>query len=187
MLEPKRSPVLQRQGLALDSASFAEDNRRSPRPCFVPIRAALAAELFLNHGIAAGRGTSQGRNPFLGGYVFPDGELVPIHTALGIAESAGFEVRDLESLREHYVLTLDRWRSRFESQQEKARRFVDETTFRTWRLYLAGCAHAFSTRRLNLYQVLFSSNSDSGWSGLPLTRNDWYSGATQHSSVSRPY
>lgn len=129
--------------------------------------------VFLNHGIAAGSNTSEGRNPFLARYVFPDGELVPIHTTLGIAESAGFEVRDVESLREHYALTLDRWRSRLESQHDKARNFVDETTFRTWKLYLAGCAHAFSTRRLNLYQVLFS-NSGSGWSGLPFTRKDWY-------------
>ena|SRR6185437_6575374 len=129
--------------------------------------------VFLNHGIAAGRDTAEGRNPFLARYVFPDGELVPIHTTLSIAESAGFEVRDLESLREHYVLTLDRWRSRLESQHDKVCKVVDETTFRTWKLYLAGCAHAFSTRRLNLYQVL-SSNSGSGWSALPLTRKDWY-------------
>lgn len=128
--------------------------------------------VFLNHGIAAGDETARGRNPFLGRYVFPDGELVPIHTTLRIAESAGFEVRDVESLREHYALTLDHWGSRLESQQEQAYRLVGETTFRTWKLYLAGCAHAFRTRRLNLYQVLLSSNS--GSSGLPLTRKDWY-------------
>jgi cyclopropane-fatty-acyl-phospholipid synthase len=42
-------------------------------------------------------------------YVFPDGELVPISVSLSAAEAAGFEVRDVESLREHYALTLRNW------------------------------------------------------------------------------
>ena len=61
----------------------------------------------LNHGIAR-RANDQPteRRGFVDTYVFPDGELAPIHVALGAAEKAGFEVRDVESLREHYALTL---------------------------------------------------------------------------------
>src|SRR5207302_5764861 len=52
-------------------------------------------------------------------YVFPDCELVPISTALRAAESAGFEVRDVESLREHYALTVEHWRRRLESRRDE--------------------------------------------------------------------
>ena len=46
----------------------------------------------------------------MGRYVFPDGNVVPISTALRTAaESSGLEVRDVEALREHYVLTLRHW------------------------------------------------------------------------------
>jgi cyclopropane fatty-acyl-phospholipid synthase-like methyltransferase len=61
--------------------------------------------LFLNHGIAYGAGV-QDRNQclFLQKYVFPDGELVPVTEMLKPAEEAGFKIRDVESLREHYAL-----------------------------------------------------------------------------------
>jgi len=41
--------------------------------------------------------------------VFPDGELVSISTTLQAAEMSGFEVGDVESLREQYALTLRHW------------------------------------------------------------------------------
>ena len=48
-------------------------------------------------------------------YVFPDGELLPINRMLRFAEVAGFEVRDVESLREHYALTLKNWVQRLQA------------------------------------------------------------------------
>ena len=131
--------------------------------------------VFLNHGIAArvnGRATP---GPgFIDSYVFPDGELTPISTTLRAAEKAGFEVRDVESLREHYVLTLRHWVRRLESRHDQALHYVDEPTYRVWRLYMAGSAHGFSTGRLNVYQALFVKPDKDGRSGLPLTRADWY-------------
>src|SRR5271157_4627694 len=38
-------------------------------------------------------------------FIFPNGELQPISTVLDAAEAVGFEVRDVEDLREHYALT----------------------------------------------------------------------------------
>jgi cyclopropane-fatty-acyl-phospholipid synthase len=129
--------------------------------------------VFLNHGIAASA-TFQRKGPsFVDKYVFPGGELVPINVTLRAAESAGFEVRDLESLREHYVLTLRHWLRRLAAKAEEARRIVGDLTYRIWRLYMAGSAHGFATGRLNLYQVLLSK-ADHGSSRLPLTREDWY-------------
>ena len=130
---------------------------------------------FLNHGIASRAGENAASGPsFSDAYVFPDGELVPIHASLEAAEQAGFEVRDVESLREHYALTLRQWVRRLEAHHAQALDFVDEATYRVWRLYMSGSAHGFSTGRLNVYQSLLVRPDAQGRSGLPLTRLDWY-------------
>jgi cyclopropane-fatty-acyl-phospholipid synthase len=130
--------------------------------------------VFLNHGIAsdtplqAQQGTS-----FVSTYVFPDGELVPISSTLRAAELSGFEVRDVESLREHYALTLRHWLRRLETHADEAGKLTSDITYRTWRLYIAGSAYSFQVGRNNIYQALLAK-SDGGESCLPLTRADWY-------------
>jgi cyclopropane-fatty-acyl-phospholipid synthase len=129
--------------------------------------------VFLNQGIAYSA-TYRRRGPsFTDHYVFPNGELVPISTSLRAAELSGFEVRDVESLREHYALTLCHWVRRLEANAEQARRITDDTTYRIWRLYMAGAAHGFRSGRLNVYQTLLAKPLH-GESRLPLTREDWY-------------
>jgi cyclopropane-fatty-acyl-phospholipid synthase len=130
--------------------------------------------VFLNHAISRPVDQPPRRGPsFVQKYVFPDGELVPIGTALVLGEEAGFEVRDVESLREHYVLTLRHWVRRLEEGHETAVRAADELSYRVWRLYMSGSAHGFGTGRLNLHQTLFVK-PEHGRSGLPLARTDWY-------------
>jgi cyclopropane-fatty-acyl-phospholipid synthase len=130
--------------------------------------------VFLNHGIAGNLAQPLQDGPsFVDRYVFPDGELLPIADTLRTAEMSGFEVRDLENLREHYALTLRHWVKRLESRRDEARLIADETTYRIWRVYMAGSAHGFQTGRLNLYQTLLAK-PDGGDSKLPLTRSDWY-------------
>jgi cyclopropane-fatty-acyl-phospholipid synthase len=129
--------------------------------------------IFLNHGIAYSVTCHRQGPSFTDRYVFPDSDLVPIHTTLRAAELSGFEVRDVESLREHYALTLHNWVQRLEAHAEEARRITDDTTYRIWRLYMAGAAHRMRKSRLNVYQTLLAKPL-SGRSGLPLTREDWY-------------
>ena len=130
--------------------------------------------VFLNHGIAS-RATDPGvvGPSFSDRYVFPDGELVPISAALRAAEMVGFEVRDVESLREHYALTLRHWVRRLEAHHDEAVRAADEPTYRVWRLFMSGSAYGFQIGRLNVYQALLAKPHQ-GQSGLPLTRDDWY-------------
>lgn len=99
---------------------------------------------------------------------------MPVGTTLSVAEGSGLEVRDVESLRGHYDLTLGHWVRRLENSADEARRIVDETTYRVWRLYMSGSAHGFRTGRINVHQALLV-RPDRGESGLPLTRDDWYS------------
>lgn len=102
------------------------------------------AGVFLNSGIACSPSCHQRNGPsFVDRYVFPDGELLPLGKSLGIAEAAGFEVRDDESLREHYAMTLYEWVRRLETYSEKARDITDEITYRIWRLYMADSEHWF--------------------------------------------
>lgn len=133
--------------------------------------------VFLNHGIARRATDKPVRGPtFSDAYVFPDGELTPINLTLHAAEETGFEVRDVESLREHYALTLRHWVRRLEAHHEQALQCVDEHTYRVWRLFMSGSAYGFTTGRLNVYQALLVRQGESGRSGLPLTREDWYAG-----------
>lgn len=99
--------------------------------------------------------------------------MIPIWTTLRAAEEAGFEVRDLENLREHYFLTLYRWLRNLEASQEQARALVGDLKYRIWRLYLAGPAYYFQSGKLDLYESLLVKN-DGGRSGMPLTKEDWY-------------
>ena len=130
--------------------------------------------VFLNHGIARREIDRQSAAPtFMSRYVFPDSELVPINRTLRYAEETGFEARDVESLREHYTLTLRHWARRLELHHDEVLQVVDQPTYRVWRLFLSGAAHGFSVGWLNVYQTLLLK-PDEGRSGLPLTRADWY-------------
>ena len=55
------------------------------------------------------RGPSKIGSAFMERYVFPDGELHEVGTMVSMFQAHGFEVRHLESLREHYALTLRHW------------------------------------------------------------------------------
>lgn len=114
--------------------------------------------LVLNHGITStdpGSGsTPLGAANFIEKYVFPNGELPHISLALQGMQSAGLEALDVECLRRHYARTLDYWSQNYERQSDAIRTMVNETTYRVWRIYLAGCAHAFSQNWVSVYQVL---------------------------------
>lgn len=106
-------------------------------------------------------------------YVFPDGELVPLSLLIRDAEKAGFDVRDVESIREHYLLTLKHWLHNLEVHHDELVRITDEATFRTFRLYLAGARFGFLTNIYNLHHLLLVK-PDNHESHMPLSRRDWY-------------
>jgi cyclopropane-fatty-acyl-phospholipid synthase len=110
---------------------------------------------------------------FMHAFVFPDSELLPVSFTLRHAEQRGFEVRDVESFREHYPLTLKHWLANLESHEQELIAATDEATYRVFRLYLAGAAFDFEKGIYNLHQVLLVK-PDGNRSGLPLSRADWY-------------
>jgi cyclopropane-fatty-acyl-phospholipid synthase len=135
------------------------------------------AGLFLNHGIVGqsrdGKGFRMG-NDFIGRYVFPDGDLVPIGATLRAAEAAGFEVRDVENLREHYARTLRAWVANLERNRDATVAATSERVERVWRLYMTGSARNFSLGRMGLMQTLLAKPQPDGSSRVPATRRDLY-------------
>lgn len=134
--------------------------------------------LVMNHGITAkhvdGRPVGRGAGEFIDRYVFPHGELPHLSMITAKICEAGLEVVDVESLRLHYAKTLNHWSENLENQLHKAATLVPEKTLRIWRLYLAGCAYAFSKGWINLHQILAVKPYADGHHDLPWTREDLY-------------
>ena len=110
--------------------------------------------------------------------MFPDGELQPLAEHVAILEGAGFEVRDVETLREHYALTCASVGANLEEHWDDALRVVSPARARVWRLYLAGSALAFEGRRVGVNQILATKAGAAGpgaraW---PLRRPAWSTG-----------
>ncbi len=129
--------------------------------------------VFLNHGINVHSTAPTVGRDFIHRYVAPDGELVSLVTTLQAAETSGFEVRDVESLREHYVYTLRHWLRLLDEHADEAKRIAGEMIYRIWRLFISLGLHEFEVGRGNLYQTLLVK-TEKGSSGLPLRREDWY-------------
>ncbi|HVL76030.1 MAG TPA: cyclopropane-fatty-acyl-phospholipid synthase family protein, partial [Noviherbaspirillum sp.] len=127
-------------------------------PYFSKMRSLLADDgVAMNHGITTtdhGNGeTAYGGGEFIHQYVFPHGELQHIGTVLRAMQEGGLEAWDIENLRKHYARTCAIWAENFENNAERVRAEIDDKRFRIWRVYLAGCAYAFSQDWVSLYQV----------------------------------
>lgn len=130
--------------------------------------------VFVNHGLTLPANKRYPRwTKFSRRYVFPDGELRPVASTILAAETAGFEIRDVEGLRDHYIITLTHWLRRLEAAQAKACSATSDQTYRIFRLYLAGAREGMRRGVYNVHQSLLAKPID-GRSGLPLTRDDWY-------------
>jgi cyclopropane-fatty-acyl-phospholipid synthase len=140
-------------------------------------RALREGGLFLNHGIVSQSRDRKGfraGGDFIGRYVFPDGDLVPVEIAIGEAEAVGFEVRDVENLREHYARTLRAWVANLAAARDEVIAVTDARTERIWRIYMAGSARNFALGRMGLMQSLLAKPRADGWVDIPPTRRDLY-------------
>jgi cyclopropane-fatty-acyl-phospholipid synthase len=127
----------------------------------------------LNHAISSPGGSAIGRHSFIGRYVFPDGELLDVGEVALALRQAGFEVRDVESLREHYARTLRAWVSNLDSNWDRAVALVGEPRARIWRMYMAGSVLGFTDGGVSIHQVLAVVPGPGGDAGMPATRQDW--------------
>lgn len=124
----------------------------------------------LNHAITSVGGSRIGKRSFLGRYVFPDGELVDVGDTVLAMERAGFEIRDVESLREHYARTLRGWVANLEDGWDEAVALTSEGRARVWRLYMAASAVGFTDGGVAIHQVLGVRPTPDGTSAMPPVR-----------------
>jgi cyclopropane-fatty-acyl-phospholipid synthase len=142
---------------------FEHVGRRRLLAYFKKMNALLAPRgLFLNHGIT--RPQLEGESAeslFIRHRVFPGGELAHPADVIRQAERAGFEVLDLENLRQHYAMTCKAWVRRLEENRQACLRVVDGETYRTWLLYLSASSINFEQGHLDVHQVLLAKRGNS--------------------------
>jgi cyclopropane-fatty-acyl-phospholipid synthase len=110
-------------------------------------------------------------DPWILKYIFPGGYIPALREIINLFPDYDFHTIDVESLRLHYAMTLDKWAERFDQNEEKVREMYDERFVRMWRLYLRSSAAFFRIGGLNIHQILFSKGVNNE---LPLTRSYLY-------------
>jgi cyclopropane-fatty-acyl-phospholipid synthase len=162
---------------AIASIGMAEHVGADMLPSYAAKLHALLAPKgrLLNHAISRRPGprSANSKTSFINRYVFPDGELEPLATMIDALESAGLEVRDVESLREHYGRTLRAWLDNLETNWDNMVQMSSPGRVRVWRLYMAGCALAFDANRIGINQVLAVKPTTRGASGMPSSRQSF--------------
>lgn len=147
---------------------------------FTRVQSLLAEDgIAMNHGITSTSAnpdeTGYGGGAFIDKYVFPDGELPHLSFALNAMQEGGLEAFDVENLRRHYARTLRLWSANYEANAAQLRELVDEQKFRIWRIYLAGCAYAFESDDVAIYQIV-ARKAGTRASKLPWSRRYIYDG-----------
>jgi cyclopropane-fatty-acyl-phospholipid synthase len=160
---------------AIASIGMAEHVGEPQLPEYARVLARLLAPggRLVNHAIARPRFQAGPPSEFIDRYIFPDGELVPLSTMTAAFEQAELEIRDVESLREHYAPTLRAWTANLEDRWAEACELIGAERARAWLLYLAGSALGFDRGRLAVYQLVAIKPGIAGWSGMPRSRAEW--------------
>ncbi|MGU8298728.1 class I SAM-dependent methyltransferase [Clostridium perfringens] len=110
-------------------------------------------------------------NKWITTYIFPGGYLPTLREELNIAADINFRTLDVESLRLHYMKTLEEWCKNFMNHLDDERHMFDDEFLRMWHLYLATCAAAFHYWDIDIHQILFSKGINNT---LPMTRKYLY-------------
>jgi len=102
-------------------------------------------------------------------FIFPGGELDSLGMTVSGLGRAGFEVLDVETLREHFERTLRIWSARLHARFGQAAALVGDGRARLWLLYFALFAKGFERGAVNVHQTI-ARRRVPGTSGLPLDR-----------------
>ena len=104
---------------------------------------------------------SPGGGPFIEAYIAPDMHMRPVHETVALLEAGGFDVLDVEDLREHYAATAWAWHDNFTRNHDEIVELVGEEVARVWRLYIVGGALAFEEGRMGVEQILATARTGS--------------------------
>ena len=105
-------------------------------------------------------------------FIFPGGELDYIGLTATNLERHGFEVHDVEALREHFHKTLQHWCDRLYARMDEAEAEVGRVRARHWLAYMTLSAAGFERNGIACFQTL-ASRRRNGASRVPLARADY--------------
>ena len=95
-----------------------------------------------------------GGGAFIEAYIAPDMHMRPLWQTLRYVQDAGFEVRPVAAMREHYARTASHWIDTLETRFDEFVTLLGEEVARVRRLYLAGGVLAFEEGRMGVDQIL---------------------------------
>jgi len=128
-------------------ATYAEVLHRSVRP---------GGRVLVQQMSRSGRWPGGG--PFIENFIAPDMYMRPVGETIAFFERAGLELRDVQALREHYVLTVAGWLASLRRNRDRLVALVGEEVGRVWELYLVGGSMAFRDGRMGVDQLLMVRN-----------------------------
>ena len=113
-------------------------------------------------------------NSWIKKHIFPGGYIPSLREVIALLPEFNFQVLQVESLRRHYVKTLECWHENFMKPEVKAKvtAMFDEAFIRMWSLYLLGAAASLRVGSLDVHQIVFTKGANND---LPMTWNDVYS------------
>lgn len=169
--------VLARADGSFDAAAVVEMGEHVGDENYPAFMAGLYASLrpqgrLLLQAMSRGR-RHPGGGPFIERYIAPDMTMRPIADTLSRVAAAGFEVRDVHALREHYARTIRAWHEVMEQRWDEVVGLIGEEAARVWRLYLVGGILSFAENRMGVDQILAVRVAERGASGMEPTRVGW--------------
>lgn len=108
------------------------------------------------------RDAAPGGGAFIENFIAPDMHMRPLPDTLRFLQDVGFEIREVQAMREHYARTVADWHDTFEKHYRDAVAMVGEEVARVWRLYLIGAGLAFEQGRMGVDQILAVRPAHSG-------------------------
>jgi cyclopropane-fatty-acyl-phospholipid synthase len=106
-------------------------------------------------------------------FIFPGGELDTLGMTTAALGRHGFEVLDVQTLREHFERTLRIWSQRLYDKRERAEALTSAPRTRLWLVYFALFARGFQRGAVNVHQTV-ARRHRAGASGLPMDRAHLY-------------
>jgi cyclopropane-fatty-acyl-phospholipid synthase len=122
---------------------------------FDTARRLLAPEgLFLLHSIGLAS-TSQGTDPWIDKYIFPNGKL-PSAREIADAVEGRFIIEDWHNFGQDYDRTLMAWWERFDEAWPRLQSRYNRRFYLMWKYYLLCCAGFFRSRQGQLWQLVLT-------------------------------
>ncbi len=94
-------------------------------------------------------------DPFTEKYIFPN-SVIPSIRQIGDATERLFVMEDWHNFGHYYDPTLMAWNENFENGWEVLRPKYGDTFYRLWRYFLLSGAGSFRSRKMQLWQIVFS-------------------------------